>query len=737
MIVILLTTVDMSRPQLAIGVGAYRAVAVSAQRDRSWQPVLFDGQPWLPAGVHRSVTGPVLAGPQAQQAAAADPAGYLPDPIRRISADAIMLGSGPISGVDLVAAVLRRVLVEARRQQGPSLPQVTVVVPPRWGPSRRALLRQAAQLAGIDDPVLVPAAQATASSAHIDIAVAGWAVVCDLGTRAHATVIRRTTAGFDILAELDADAAGDRIDEVLAAHLGLPHTIDPPAHRPDPASIAAAAQAPADTAADTAAALVASPTPVDAVTGAGAGIGASARATVRAAKEAVWTGPVLLPRSGAQPAILVTADHVHAAAAQVLPAAATLLTQAIRAAEVPAETGAGVILVGGTAAIPGVADLVAAATGLPTRVLPRPDIATVAAAALNPFDTAADDGVPTLRRQPAHGLSNYTDGAGDRSTSHPTTASTPGGPAAQQIRETLATWPRRTARRLVTLKLLFGPVLVLLLSVLLLALTLKPHWIYTLTFPAPVSLMNAGALPVAVICVLTAAAAGAAIAAVGPTPAPVPTTTTSNVRALERRSVTTGLTAAVAVGISIVIGSGLLFALVYYDNREIWWFFFLLIGWTVLPALPAAAGIASCRRAITRGAPTPPGGWALALSMPCRAAALGPAAMAVMTWAITDPYPDRPGSAHRILQAAAVALGVATACLLADRLLPQALTAVPVAALFYSVAAYADGTLAGILGLIWAFVATTWWHRRAGRLNLSRPIRRAARMDPQTRTGAR
>ncbi|GIJ63115.1 hypothetical protein [Virgisporangium aurantiacum] len=720
-----MTAVNAAWTRVGIDVGSATTVAVVCRTDGLWQPLTFDGQPWLRSGVYRRGTGPVLTGAQALAAAMADPAGYLPDPAGRISTAAVPLGDGTVPGVHLVGAVVRRVLDETERRCGGPLPEVVLVVPPGWGPPRRALLREAAQYAGVREPVLRPAAEAVAAHGQaIDVPVARWIVVCDLGARAAASVVRRTVTGYEVLAEIDGDAGGDRIDEVLAIQLATASTAT--------ASTATASTAPGapPEANSTASSGVDSPTP----SGASAQMPAGAtptdawhdptpvdeisdsnphrtartsrarpvaaawavRMTVRAAKEATASTPAVLipapvdsntpgmspggvPQSGVPATgamMVITSAQVQAAAAPVIDTATKLICQAVQAAEVPAETGCGLLLIGGTAAIPGTADRIQAGTGLATHALPGPALAAACAAT----------------------------NAGRYEPSPAPNASQPQGILAN-IRSTMAPTGPKPTTAVPSWSQLFAPLIPALASMLLAFHAVMSGYVENSTWAPDADRylgINDGQLAMAaVLAVIASAAVGANY---GPVlrPDQIPA----------GRQPPAGLP--VAAGLLSGAGIGVAVAALYagigaaYHNGP---FVLRLIQSTLVAAIPMAAIVAIAAYLIFRGAPEPEIGWGLALTVPHPPIVLATIAMAAITLAANKTYPPDFMATWQsaIFRCSGLLLGLATAYLIAERRRTQIISAIPLTVIMMLIASY---NTAKTLATIWIVSLACWWIRR-------------------------
>ncbi|GAA3218271.1 hypothetical protein GCM10010532_046850 [Dactylosporangium siamense] len=181
------------------------------------QQLLFDGSPLLSSAVLLGPDGRLHTGRDAAHLARSAPERFEPNPKRRADEVTVLLGDREISVRDLIAAVLRRVAVEAERVAGP-VDTVTLTHPADWGSGRRALLVRAAGLAGFTDVDLVPepVAAATYLAATQDVPVGSCVVVYDLGAGTYdVTLLRRAPSGFEPIASgglndlggLDVDAA--------------------------------------------------------------------------------------------------------------------------------------------------------------------------------------------------------------------------------------------------------------------------------------------------------------------------------------------------------------------------------------------------------------------------------------------------------------------------------------------------------------------------------------------------
>ncbi|WP_165949881.1 Hsp70 family protein, partial [Micromonospora sp. KC207] len=140
------------------------AIAATVSRQGTRVPILIDGRLVMPPGVAIGPAGDLYVGVDATAARSlpADhrfvnhPADHLaspsqaPDPAR----------PGP---VDVLAAVMRHVGNHAAHQVGQPITDLTVTIPPAWGPRRRAHVSDAAARAGLPPPALVTAPAALAA----------------------------------------------------------------------------------------------------------------------------------------------------------------------------------------------------------------------------------------------------------------------------------------------------------------------------------------------------------------------------------------------------------------------------------------------------------------------------------------------------------------------------------------------------------------------------------------------
>ncbi|GAB3834053.1 Hsp70 family protein [Dactylosporangium cerinum] len=212
----------MAGTRLGIDFGTFNTVAVLATGGEPARPLLFDGSELLPSAVCRTADGELLVGRDALHAARALPEAFEPNPKRVIDEGIVLLGGAEVAAVDLVAAVFRRVAVEASRVAGEAVEDVTVTCPAGWGTTRRGLLAEAAAAAGLGTVTLVAEPVAAAHAFATGLAVGSQVVVYDFGAGTFdASVVRRTADGFEVLAERGLeDTGGLDVDAAVVAYLG-------------------------------------------------------------------------------------------------------------------------------------------------------------------------------------------------------------------------------------------------------------------------------------------------------------------------------------------------------------------------------------------------------------------------------------------------------------------------------------------------------------------------------------
>jgi molecular chaperone DnaK (HSP70) len=157
--------------RVAVDFGTSSTCVVASVNGREPQVVVIDGQPLMSSAVYAAADGTLFVGQEAERQAAVDPSRYEPNPKRRIDEGELLLGDAVLRVTDVVHAVLRRAVTEARRLAGDA--EVTLLVlthPADWGVVRTRLLRQAAgglahEVALVPEPVAAAVYHAATFSA--------------------------------------------------------------------------------------------------------------------------------------------------------------------------------------------------------------------------------------------------------------------------------------------------------------------------------------------------------------------------------------------------------------------------------------------------------------------------------------------------------------------------------------------------------------------------------------------
>ncbi|MEJ7649829.1 MAG: Hsp70 family protein [Nakamurella sp.] len=155
---------------LGIDFGTSNTVAAIAQPNRAPRVLSIDGAGWMPSAVFLDEAGQLVVGRDAERRARLSPVRFEPNPKRRVDDGEVMLGDTVVPVVAVIAAVLRRVGEEARRQNaGRTADVVTLTHPADWGSVRRNILQSAARQADLG-PELTLIPEPVAAAVHF----AGW-----------------------------------------------------------------------------------------------------------------------------------------------------------------------------------------------------------------------------------------------------------------------------------------------------------------------------------------------------------------------------------------------------------------------------------------------------------------------------------------------------------------------------------------------------------------------------------
>jgi molecular chaperone DnaK (HSP70) len=267
-----------------------------------------------------------------------------------------LLGGRPCPAEMLLAALVSWVVDRAEEAEGDAPARVVLTHPSSWGTHRRTVLDQALRGAGLPDVLLLPkpvaAAENLAATHPVDD---GHAVaVYDLGDQSLSCAVARLgSAGFELLsrAETTEHIAGTHFDDALVGH--VLNEVQRPLTELDPFDV--------------------SLRPVL----------AELREDCRAAKETLSAAAETIiptPRLGPPSSVLVSRAQFEKLISPAVYRGIDTLQQVIRASG--ASKVDAVALLGGSARVPLVAELVAAAGPVPVWLDPDPATAVARGAAL-------------------------------------------------------------------------------------------------------------------------------------------------------------------------------------------------------------------------------------------------------------------------------------------------------------------------------------------------------------------
>ncbi|MFD0556190.1 WD40 repeat protein [Stackebrandtia endophytica] len=205
---------------LGIDFGTSHTVAMVRRADGRTEPLLFDSSPLLPSAVFVADNGDVLVGRDAWFSSRTAPARLEPHPKRCIDDGTVLLGEREMAVPDLFAVVLERVCTECVQVLGELPSEVVVTHPAVWGPTRRSVLSDACERAGLGEVRLVPEPVAAANyfvrRLGYEVPSGASIVVYDFGggtfdasvvTREGADFTVTSLDGLDRLGGIDIDAA--------------------------------------------------------------------------------------------------------------------------------------------------------------------------------------------------------------------------------------------------------------------------------------------------------------------------------------------------------------------------------------------------------------------------------------------------------------------------------------------------------------------------------------------------
>ncbi|WP_426502520.1 Hsp70 family protein [Dactylosporangium sp. McL0621] len=415
------------------------------------RPLVFDGSPLLSSAVYADPAGDLLVGREVLALVQSDASRFEPCPKRQIDAGTVLLGDQHVPVAKLITAVLARVAQEAARVAGRPPDDVVLTYPAGWGPTRRAMLRTAAQSAGLTPTVMLAEPVAAAgyflTAAEQPIPVGAPLMVYDLGGGTFdVSVVRRTEEGFEVIASDGLpDLGGADLDALVVDLVG--QTVN---HH-DPQTWRRLTNP--DTTADH----------------------RNFRAlwdAARLAKETLSRRPVAIVAVPiAEREVHVTREQFEHAAAATLTLTTDLTQTMLRRAGLGSADLVGIFLVGGATRTPLVATLLHRATGRPPTVLDQPEL-VVAEGALHATPTADPfhaGAAGVAGADPPSWAIQSPVGSGNLPPFHPTsTAGTPAPPPPARAGRT-----QRTSRRSRLIVLIVAAALLLGAAVTVIAVALS------------------------------------------------------------------------------------------------------------------------------------------------------------------------------------------------------------------------------------------------------------------------
>ncbi len=210
--------------RVAVDFGTSSTCVAISVNGREPQVVVVDGQPILPSAVFAAPDGALFVGQEAERQAAVDPSRYEPHPKRRVDEGELLLGTSVLKVVDVVRAVLTRVVDEARHVAGGTPVDLLVLTHPAdWGAIRTRVLLDAGRGLGKELRLVPePVAAAVFHTATHALPDGAALAVLDLGGgTVDASVVARQGGTFRVLATKgDPTFGGADVDQALLEHVG-------------------------------------------------------------------------------------------------------------------------------------------------------------------------------------------------------------------------------------------------------------------------------------------------------------------------------------------------------------------------------------------------------------------------------------------------------------------------------------------------------------------------------------
>ena len=176
----------------------------------------------VPSAAYLAADGTLLVGHDAERRGLADPTRVVRELTSRVGdATPVLVGREPVAGADLVARFLTRVVGDVARQEGEVAARVAVTHPAGWGAHRVGALRAALAEHGLGSALLVAEPVAAAFAVAPRVGPGALVAVYDLGgARCTASVVRRGPDGFAVAGPVEElGFGGADLDEAVLGHV--------------------------------------------------------------------------------------------------------------------------------------------------------------------------------------------------------------------------------------------------------------------------------------------------------------------------------------------------------------------------------------------------------------------------------------------------------------------------------------------------------------------------------------
>lgn len=208
----------MSGATAVVDFGSSHTVTVLCLPGRAPRLVTVDGEPWMSSAVFLTRDDQLVAGQDALRMAIAEPARLETSVKARLDERELLLGDIVLPVATVVRAVLARVLLAATGLAGGPVEHLVLTHPVGWGPARVGVLRAAA--AGLV-PRISTVVEPLGAAASTELAVGGLLAVLDLGGGScDVAVVRRTQTGVELFGHATIpDLGGADLDQRVVDHL--------------------------------------------------------------------------------------------------------------------------------------------------------------------------------------------------------------------------------------------------------------------------------------------------------------------------------------------------------------------------------------------------------------------------------------------------------------------------------------------------------------------------------------